>query len=167
MKKIYTGVFCCILISIQSFSQTWNGSVSSDWNTATNWTPNNVPSTSGNVIINSAVATYQPILPGNVSIRTLNMSAGFLNLNGSTLTCSVSATLTGDSLYNGKISSATFNDLSNMHMGGKIILDRTGSANEWWQGKNKFYGDSLTIIWRSGSLYMENAASSPDSIFGT
>ncbi|MGZ4012179.1 MAG: hypothetical protein ACXVLF_14560, partial [Flavisolibacter sp.] len=95
-----------------------------------------------------------------------NMSAGFLNLNGFILTCSVSATLTGDSLYNGKISSATFNDLANMHMGGKIILDKTGASNEFWKGSNKFYGDTLVIIWRSGGLFMENAALSPDSIFG-
>jgi hypothetical protein len=168
MKKIYTAFFCCyaLLFSLPSFSQTWNGSVSSDWNNAANWTPNNVPSTSGNVIINNASANYKPLLPGNVSIRTLNLSAGFLHLNGFTLTCSVSATLTGDSLYNGKISSATFNDVANMHMGGKIILDKTGASNESWQGKNKFHGDSLIIIWRTGGLSMENATLSPDSIFG-
>lgn len=167
MKKIYTGLFCCcVLISIQGFSQTWNGSVSTDWNTAANWTPGNVPTASGNVIINNASASYQPVMAANTSIRTLNMSAGFLNLNGFTLTCSVSATLTGDSLYNGKIYSATFNDLANMHMGGKIILEKSGASNEFWQGKNKFHGDSLIIIWKSGALHLENAAASPDSIFG-
>lgn len=168
MKKIYTALFCCytLLFSFQSFSQTWTGSVSSDWNNPGNWVPNNVPTASGNVIINSVATTYQPVLPGNVGIRTLNMSAGFLTLNGFTLTCSVSATLTGDSLYNGKIVSATFNDLANMRMGGKIVLEKTGASNESWQGKNKFYGDSLIIIWRTGGLSMENAALSPDSIFG-
>jgi hypothetical protein len=167
MKNIYTALLCCcVFISIQGASQTWNGSVSSDWNNAANWTPNNVPTTSGNVIINNASASYQPVLGKDAGIRSLNMSAGVLSLNGFTLTCTVSATFTGDSLYNGKIVAATFNDLANMHLGGKITLDKTGASNEFWQGKNKFHGDSLIIIWRTGGLSMENAALSPDSIFG-
>ena len=167
MKKIYSGLFCCcVFISTQSFSQTWNGSSSTDWNDAANWTPNNVPSSTGNVIIDNASLSHYPLLPAHVSIRTLTMSAGILNLNGFTLTCSVFATCTGDSLYNGKIVSATFNDFSNMHMGGKIVLEKTGPSNEFWKGNNKFHGDSLIIIWRSGSLNMQNAALSADSIFG-
>ncbi len=35
-------------------SYTWNGSTSSDWNTATNWTPNGVPGIIDNVLINTS-----------------------------------------------------------------------------------------------------------------
>ncbi|HEY6956879.1 MAG TPA: hypothetical protein VI385_16620, partial [Flavisolibacter sp.] len=167
MKKIYSGLFCCcVFLSTESISQTWNGSSSNDWNDAANWTPNNVPTSTGNVIIDNASLSHYPLLPAHVSIRTLTMSAGILNLNSFTLTCSVFATCTGDSLYNGKIVSATFNDFSNMHMGGKIVLEKTGASNEFWKGNNKFYGDTLIITWRSGGLFMENATLSPDSIFG-
>ena len=43
---------------------TWNGSVSTNWNYASNWTPNGIPSSSYGVIIPSADSTtYDPELP--------------------------------------------------------------------------------------------------------
>lgn len=166
MRYFYSLLLCTFFAPQYLFSQTWNGSVSSDWNVAANWTPGSVPGSGNTVIINNRFLTHYPILNANTEIGILNMSAGILNLNGNTLTCSASATLTGDSLYNGKISAASFSDLANMHMGGKIIFERTGSGNQWWQGNNKFYGDSLIIVWKSGTLHLQNSGSSPDSIFG-
>ena len=140
MKTFYPFVSACfLLISQLGFSQLWNGTISSDWNTAANWTPNNVPGTSSAVTINNAAATYQPVLAGNVNIASLNMSQGILNLAGFNLTCSGHAILTGDSLFNGKITALTFDNVANMHMGGKIILEKTGASNEFWAGSNKFY----------------------------
>ncbi|MEI7897565.1 MAG: hypothetical protein WCJ26_11060, partial [bacterium] len=47
-----------------SVAKTWNGSVSTDWNTATNWTPNGVPaSTLGVVIPDANTTSNQPTLP--------------------------------------------------------------------------------------------------------
>ena len=69
MKK--TIVMLLIVTTITNtnlIAQTWNGSVSNDWNTAANWTPANVPTSSGNVIINNAAASYQPALAGSVNI---------------------------------------------------------------------------------------------------
>ncbi|HSQ43836.1 MAG TPA: hypothetical protein VLM16_02495, partial [Ginsengibacter sp.] len=167
MKK--TIVMLLIVTTITNtnlIAQTWNGSVSNDWNTAANWTPANVPTSSGNVIINNAAASYQPALAGSVNIASLAMSSGILNLHNFTITCSGNAVFTGDSVLNGKVIANTFNNVANMHIGGKFILEKTGPSNEFWSGNNKFYGDSLIIIWRWGALHLENAASSPDSLFG-
>ncbi|KAA9040603.1 hypothetical protein FW778_00750 [Ginsengibacter hankyongi] len=167
MKKLMAMLLIFTTITnTHSVAQTWNGSVNNDWNTAGNWTPGNVPTSSSNVIINNASTSYQPALAGNVNIASLTMSAGILNLNNFTITCSGNAVFTGDSVLNGKVIANTFDNVANMHIGGKFILEKTGPSNEFWSGNNKFYGDSLIIIWRQGSLHLENAASSPDSIFG-
>lgn len=167
MKRSFTLALSLSLFScVYAFSQTWNGSVSSDWNTATNWTPNTVPGSGSAVTINNAAAVYQPALAGNINVISLTMSQGILNLNGFTLTCSGNASFTGDSLYNGKVVAVNFLQVSNMHMGGKIVFDKTGSGNNFWDGGNKLFGDSLIIIWRSGTLHLESSASAPDSIFG-
>src|SRR5574338_247447 len=162
-KRIFTLLSTLLFSSAYVFPQTWNGSVSSDWNTAANWTPNGVPASAGNVIINNGSAAHHPVLTGDVSIASLNMSAGILNLNSHTLTCSGNASFTGDSLLNGTVVSPSFTQVTKMRMGGKIIFDKTGSDYNYWNGDNKVYGDSLIVIWRGGTLYLENADA--DSIF--
>lgn len=143
--------------------QTWNGSVNNDWNTAANWTPAVVPGNGSTVTINNAALANQPLLQGDVTIASITMSHGILNLNGFTISCSGSASFTGDSLLNGKVVAATFSNIQNMRMGGKIILDKTGAANNFWGGNNKVYNDSLIVIWRSGTLHLESNGA--DSIF--
>jgi len=162
---------CILLLSTFLFStvclraQTWNGSASSDWNTASNWTPATVPGSGSSVTINNASATHQPVLSGDIAITSLTMSQGTLDLNNHSLTCSGNATFSGGTLTNGKVAAGNFIQMGNMRLNGKIVFDKTGSGNNFWDGGNKSYGDSLIIIWRSGTLHLENAASSPDSIF--
>src|SRR5262249_33952195 len=40
----------------------WNGSISSDWHTASNWTPNLVPGSFTDVLIPTASVTNEPII---------------------------------------------------------------------------------------------------------
>lgn len=55
----------------------WNGSVSSSWTTAANWTPNAVPNDNTKVIIPDAATTgHDPILNPDVTIGTLTIEAG-------------------------------------------------------------------------------------------
>jgi hypothetical protein len=42
---------------IRSATLTWNGSISTDWNNPTNWTPQQVPTVSDHVVINSGSVT--------------------------------------------------------------------------------------------------------------
>ncbi|HRS39886.1 MAG TPA: hypothetical protein P5292_11965, partial [Bacteroidia bacterium] len=62
----------------------WNGNISTDWNTAGNWSPANVPGASDNVTIPNR--TNQPVLSANVSVQNLTLNNGSnLKLNGKTL----------------------------------------------------------------------------------
>jgi hypothetical protein len=82
-----------LTVADSSCTETWNGSADSDWNTASNWTPNAVPGSSDVVCIPSGTpaVTYS----GTSSITSLQNS-GTLTLAGdSALT--VTSTLANDS----------------------------------------------------------------------
>lgn len=70
-------------ITVNAFSKTWNGSVSADWNTAANWTPNGVPTSSHCVVIPNV--TTDPIISGSGYIayaKNLSiLSGGRLDVN--------------------------------------------------------------------------------------
>jgi hypothetical protein len=63
----------------------WNGSASNDWHTATNWTPNAVPTSFHDVLIPSAGVTNEPTLTNNSSaINAMTIQAGrTLTINAS------------------------------------------------------------------------------------
>ena len=68
---------------------TWNGSLSTDWSTAANWTPEGQPLEDDDVIIPDASTTLNdPILPASVSVGRMTIqSGGILNATlGSTIT---------------------------------------------------------------------------------
>ncbi|MBL7743796.1 MAG: hypothetical protein JNN00_10020, partial [Chitinophagaceae bacterium] len=48
------------MLSISVSGQTWNGTVSSDWNNRLNWSTGEVPEVNENVTISNASAPYQP-----------------------------------------------------------------------------------------------------------
>ncbi|GAA4025133.1 hypothetical protein GCM10022409_06380 [Hymenobacter glaciei] len=65
---------------------TWTGAVSTDWGTAGNWTPMQVPAANSDVLIGSA--TNQPIVNNAQQARTVTLNAGAIltTANGGTLT---------------------------------------------------------------------------------
>src|ERR1700733_8886669 len=65
-------------------SYTWNGSVSTNWNVAGNWTPNGIPGTLDNVKV--VTATNNCKLSANTGVWHVNLSSGTLDLGGNTLT---------------------------------------------------------------------------------
>lgn len=86
-------------------SYTWNGSVSSDWGTAANWTPNGVPGAVDNVTINAQT----PDINNNLVI-TSNRSVTDFSLDNSdasgqpgtiTLNAGISLTIAGNVTYGG------------------------------------------------------------------
>lgn len=74
----------------QSNSLTWNGGNSQDWNTATNWTPNLVPTASHNVLVPDL--TNDPVV--NESIGTPAMCNDLTIETGAVLTISAGKALT-------------------------------------------------------------------------
>ena len=74
---------------------TWNGSVSTDWNNAANWTPAAVPQAADDAII--AAASTEPSLTSAVTVNNVTIASGAsLTTNGQTLT--VGGTLTNNGL---------------------------------------------------------------------
>ncbi len=60
--------------TVRSTTLTWNGSTSTDWNNATNWLPQQVPTTNDTVVFNSGSLTA----PTNGAFATMNWSGGNL-----------------------------------------------------------------------------------------
>jgi hypothetical protein len=116
----------------------WAGTVSSDWNNATNWLCGGVPTSTSNVII-PAGAPFYPIITttasaNNISIAagasvvvngagvfnlygtitntgTFNLTAGTLNLAGTT-----AQTLAGTSLFNGLVKNLTLSNTAGISL---------------------------------------------------
>jgi hypothetical protein len=76
---------CEQIVTVATEQLTWNGSVSSDWNTPNNWTPNVVPSECSKITIPET--GNLPLIFGAISVIELNIG------NGSTVTVPVGATL--------------------------------------------------------------------------
>ena len=97
MKRLHH-VFVLVLLglgigcnNLHSATLTWNGSVSSDWNNPTNWIPQQVPTNTDHVVINSGSVTIpsdgvfaiMDWTGGNVSGSLTVASNGLLNVTGS------------------------------------------------------------------------------------
>ncbi len=106
LKKSLALVSLFLFMQVFCYGQTWNGSVSKNWNDPANWTPNEVPTTSSNVTIN-ALTTNWPTLQGTVTIASLTQSADTLDLNGNSLICSGTLDLRGGGITTGTIQSGT------------------------------------------------------------
>jgi hypothetical protein len=79
MKSISTKhifVFLFAFVIINTNAQTWKGTLSSDWNTAGNWNPANVPGSTSFVTISGTGITNWPVLSGNINVGYLNIGTG-------------------------------------------------------------------------------------------
>ncbi|MFM2358863.1 MAG: hypothetical protein RLY16_856, partial [Bacteroidota bacterium] len=84
-----------VVAVVVSNTNTWNGSGTADWNTASNWSANIVPAGSNDVVI-LAGATPYPSLSSSVAVNNISIGAGAtLNLNGFVLTINGAVTGTG------------------------------------------------------------------------
>lgn len=107
--------------------KTWNGSVNSDWNTAANWTPSGVPTSSHCVVIPNV--STDPVISG---VGYEGFAASLLVLPGGNLLASAGTTLVvtdavtvnagGIFHLNSSASLVQDNDVSNI---GSITINRT------------------------------------------
>jgi|GEM_PF-3207306 len=165
MRKSIVFLLLQVLLGLQILNaQTWTGALNSSWNNAANWSPATVPGPVSQVVINLSAIPHQPILAGNVHIAGLDLYAGQLDMNGYQVSCSGMAMLAGGSLVNGKLSAASIGNLANMQLKGKIVLEKTGVTDNYWNGHNTLHGDSLIILWHGGTLHLQTTAA--DSLFG-
>lgn len=72
MRQLSTTIMLVLGLSLNLLAQdkTWNGSVSTDWNTAANWTPSGAP-TASNTLVIPVAPTNQPILNTSATIRAM------------------------------------------------------------------------------------------------
>ncbi len=176
MKKI--AVLFTLLISVISLqaqtSRTWTGSTSTDWNTAANWSPSGVPSSSDHVVLNNGSLTNMPLLDANRSITNITVSTGTINLNGYTLTVTGTTSLTGGAVNNGTasfinattaIAGTTFGAAVNISSGAVTVTNsifnspvsivKSGTSTDSWAGGNTF-NSTLDISLSNGSVDLVN-----------
>jgi len=117
---LYFFMFSNVQSVLAGTSYTWNGSISSDWNTPGNWTPNAVPDSVD--IITIGAATRPLNLTSEVKITNLicNNSAS-IDLNGFYLTLLGSFTFNSGATI--ELHGGNFNILGNATFNGGIISD--------------------------------------------
>jgi hypothetical protein len=157
--KLELLVIVCFSLSLNGFSQnyTWNGSQSSNWNNANNWTPNTIPnSTSHNVFINNASVNYECILDTIRTLRSLNISDGIINLNGYELNLDIELVAEGGIIKNGKISSKDLLKIENTRFEGEMTIVKissTAGINDL-NGGNLFLGNTTFINQDNNRLWL-------------
>jgi hypothetical protein len=122
--------------SASTSSYTWNGSQSTVWANALNWTPAGVPTAISYVVIpDSATTLYDPTLPAIVEIKTLDIeTAGLLNA-----VADAQYTINGDiNAWNNN--GGTFNALTS-----NVIFTNTAAT---FSGETNFY--NITIFTGAG-----------------
>jgi Secretion system C-terminal sorting domain len=159
---------------------TWNGSVSTAWNTAANWTPNGIPGSIDNVTIVTGSNTCQLAASqsiGNFTLTsgTLDLGAVTLTINGATVTFTKgtvqhgtlnvpSATTTG---FGGgpvimncpvTITTATISQLKNTTFQQSLTIDKTGSSGDANNSGDIFNGVLNFTNSGTGAFYFGNGA---------
>ncbi|HTJ11945.1 MAG TPA: hypothetical protein VL547_07965, partial [Dinghuibacter sp.] len=174
---LYAAYFCLLQSVRAQTSYTWNGSVSTAWNTPANWTPGGVPAAADNVTI--VTGGNNCILAANTSINNITLTSGTLNLGGYTLTAGgTNASFTGGSALNGTLvvagatttvfggGAVTMNcavtvtsaaiTLKNTTFQGVTSLTKTGPTNDASAGNNVFNGALTVTNNGAGVLYLGN-----------
>jgi hypothetical protein len=139
MKKWIKILVLFCLLGIKLSAQTWNGSISSSWTNANNWTPATVPISSSNVIISTA--PNAPSLSANTSLNNFSMTAGaVINVNGFTLTIAGDFDIFGGTLNN----TSAITD---------IVITLTGGATNYFRGTT--VNDNITINQNNNNIFYE------------
>jgi hypothetical protein len=111
-------------------SKIWNGSISTDWNNANNWTPAGVPTTADCVIIPDV--TNDPIVNGN----GFGLNLSIYNNANMTITSNNTATITdridinaGGSLF--LQNNASLIQINNVSNSGTMTMDREANIKQY------------------------------------
>ncbi len=177
-RKSLLSIFCTFLFINFLSAQTWDGSASTDWNTAANWSTNAVPTATGNVIIPAGLTTY-PVLASNVTINSMDMRAGskldFKSFSLSLLTTNQFNYFTGAALNN---SDGGSDIVLNINTGGSgyhvyfrsmtvndnITINLSGTNNFYGADNagtaNTYNGTSTFNVSSALGLYLSNGAAS-------
>jgi parallel beta-helix repeat protein len=116
-------LFFALLISQSAFAQNkfWTGATNSDWNTASNWSPSGVPTSSNDVYLTEGTNSIT-LSSGTVTVKSINLRG-----SGRTLTVNSGATLRliGDA---GAYAVLLMTDRSLMVNNGTVALETSGGG---------------------------------------
>lgn len=116
---------------------TWNGNTSTDWNTTTNWTPNQLPTVTDNVVIPAGRPNYPVITTEGLSVnnttalkRCLSLhidAGGTVTVNAALLGVYVSGTVNISGTFNHQAGSNS--NLFIINSGGVVTVKNGGILN--------------------------------------
>ena len=178
--------FLLVLSARTQTSYTWNGSLSTNWNTAGNWTPNGIPGAADNVTIVTGSNTCQ--VSGNPTISNFTLTSGTIDLGGGTFTIAgATVAFNKGTVQNGTLSvpAATTTTIGNSPVTMNCIVSissaavttrnttfqlattitKTGATNDGSNGNNIF--NAATIFNNTGSGYLLLGNGSPDQFNST
>jgi hypothetical protein len=125
----------------------WTNVAGGNWSAAANWSPNQVPGTGDNAIINAA-GTYTVTINANTIVGSLQMNASSgtqtLSIASGTLTLNEASALNSRSVLN--LNSATLTGTGDITIGGVL---------NW--GSGTMSGSGRTIIASGGSMNLNNS----------
>ncbi|TAE74678.1 MAG: T9SS C-terminal target domain-containing protein [Bacteroidetes bacterium] len=139
LKKNLFLSFICLFSLIQLKAQTWNVAAgTTDWNTATNWSPNALPTAASNVTITNVA--QQPTIPtaSNITITSLTINVGAtLTIDaGATLTITNTADVLGTIVNNGTLTitnelgiTGTFTNNGTLTANSTLLVNAGGTLN--------------------------------------
>lgn len=116
---------------------TWTGATSTDWNTASNWNPANVPTSNDNVIIPTSGITNFPVVSGLTiaagSTMTLNANTR-LTVNGNIVNNGTLTLESGATLVQGTGNTASGTGVYNVQQALTGAGGATPSGRFWYMG---------------------------------
>ncbi|MDJ1501171.1 hypothetical protein [Xanthocytophaga agilis] len=180
-------LFVVSILPALSASYTWTGSSSTNWNTASNWSPAGVPTSTDNVTI--ATASNAPALSGNVTVTNFTLQSGSIQLNGYTLNITgvayFPAGTVGAGAINATGSATTFGGSSTGPVinasvnivSGSIIFqyttfnttasfEKTGASGDTGNGGNVFNGVTTIKFSSATGGYITSAQTTSDTFNG-
>lgn len=130
-----------ILAEVYLGGLTWNGSISTDWNLAGNWTPNTVPSAGDNITI--GLGTYQPsfVTGGDGNCLDITFQAGTTLHIPSGYTLNVAGNWTGSNTVVSGPGKVNFLSAGAVHSGNTTFQGVLNIAS----GANLTTGDGITM----------------------
>ena len=176
VRSLYLMVLALLVIlpseALSQTNYTWNGSVSSAWNNAANWTPGTgFPLAVDNVTL--VTGTNPLVLDINRSVTNLTVNSGNHDLNLRTLTYTGIGGFSGGSLSNGALvvnstglttcSGTTFSVpfsgttgrilFNGSLFNNAVTVSKTNGANDYSTGGNTFQAD-LGLNVSAGRIYL-------------
>lgn len=164
------------ITAITMHAQTWNGSVSNDWNTPGNWSTGVVPVSTSSVTIPAAGSiTNWPKLNNDITLSSLQMNEGSqLDVNGKQISVTnilylnvgtgnpAEATITnstgGDIIFN-LGTSGTYKQIGKVKFDKNVIFNLSGSCifyDGYNNGPTRYMGNVTYNIGSSGSFFCCN-----------